>query len=136
MRFISYFILCFSLLAFPAVSSAADGDSEKWTPRDEDLRILQMQVEKYKLDDVLPTYQRKDYLLVPLGYMSEILDLAIEVDIGTGVAKGFVFNEQNTFYLDTTRNEVIIKGISSTYNKSLVYVLDDDIYVDGSLLAN
>ncbi|MCK4674349.1 MAG: carboxypeptidase regulatory-like domain-containing protein, partial [Gammaproteobacteria bacterium] len=44
-------------------------------------------------------------------------------------------NENNTFYLDTARNEVIIKGVSSAYNKSLVYVLDDDIYIDGSLLS-
>ena len=83
MHFISCFILVLSLLFFPAVSSAIDENTENWTPRDEDLRILQMQVERYKLEDVLPTYQRKDYLLVPLGYMSEILDLAIEVDIGT-----------------------------------------------------
>jgi hypothetical protein len=135
-RFTSYFILSFLLFSFSAVSTAEDLDPDKWTPRDEDLRILQIQVEKYKFEDVLPTYQRKDFLLVPLGYMSEILDLAIEVDIGTGIAKGFVFNENNTFYLDTARNEVIIKGISSAYNKSLVYVLDDDIYVDGSLLSS
>lgn len=135
MRFTSNFILSFLLLAFPVVSSAEDVTTDKWTPRDEDLRLLQIQVEKYKLEDILPTYQRKDYLLVPLGYMAEILDLAIEVDIGTGVAKGFVFNEQSTFYLDTARNEVIIKGVSSTYDQSLVYVLDDDIYVDGSLLS-
>ena len=135
MRFINYFIFCLLLLSIPAVSLAENPNSDKWTPRDEDLRILQMQVENYKLEDILPTYQRKDFLIVPLGYMSEILDLAIEVDIGTGIAKGFVFNESNTFYLDTTRNEVIIKGVISTYNNSLVYVLDDDIYVDGSLLS-
>ena len=54
MHFISYSILFFSLLFFPAVSSAVDEDTDKWTPRDEDLRILQMQVETYKLEDVLP----------------------------------------------------------------------------------
>lgn len=135
MCFIRYYILWFLLLTFSAVSIAENISPEKWTPRDEDLRILQIQVEKYKLEDFLPTYQRKDYLLVPLGYMSEILDLAVEVDIGTGIAKGFVFNEDNTFYLDTSRGEVIIKGVTATYNQSLVYVLDDDIYVDGSLLS-
>ena len=112
MRFTSYLIFSFLLLTFSAVSIAENQSPEKWTPRDEDLRLLQIKVEEYKLEDILPTYQRKDYLLVPLGYMAEILDLAIDVDIGTGIAKGFVFNEQNTFYLDTTRNEVTIRGVS------------------------
>ncbi len=135
MRFVRYSILFLSLLFFTTVSIAQNTSTDKWSPRDEDLRILQMQVEKYKLEDILPTYQRKDYLLLPLGYMSEILDLAVEVDIGNGIAKGFVIKEENSFYLDTSRGEVILKGVSRTYNKSLVYVLDDDIYIDGSLLS-
>ena len=75
MRFISYFFLSFLLFAFSADSIAEDLNADSWTPRDEDLRILQIQVEKYMLEDVLPAYQRKDFLLVPIGYMSEILDL-------------------------------------------------------------
>lgn len=135
MCFARYFLLPLSLFLFSTVSFAVESDNQSWTPRDEDLRILEMRVEQYRLEDILPTYQRKDYLLVPLGLLSEILDLALNVDPGTGVASGFVFNESNTFYLDTSRNEVLIKGVSSLYNKSLVYVLDDDIYVDASLLS-
>jgi hypothetical protein len=123
------------LLSFSVTSFAEDTDDSKWTPRDEDFRILQMRVEQYKLDDILPAYQRKDYLLVPLGLLSETLDLAINVDIGSGVAKGFVFKETNTFYLDTSRNEATVKGVITSYNKTLVYILDDDIYVDSSLLS-
>ncbi len=135
MSFIRYFILLPLLLVFSASSIAVEIDSEKWTPRDEDLRILEIRVEKYRLDDVLPTYQRKDSLLVPLGLLSEILDLAISVDIGDGVAQGFVFTEDKTFYLDTSRNEATVSGISYPYNKPQVSVLDDDIYVDSSLLS-
>jgi hypothetical protein len=133
-HFIQY-ILLLSLFCVSVVSTAGDIESERWSPRDEDLRILQVQVDRYKLEDILPAYQRKDYLLLPLGYMAEILDLAIEVDIGTGIANGFVIKESNTFYLDTTRNEVIVKGVSQTYNRVLIYVLDDDIYIDSTLLA-
>lgn len=135
MNFIRYFILSSLLIVFSATSIAAELNPEKWTPRDEDLRILEMRVEKYRLEDVLPTYQRKDYLLVPLGYLSEILDLAIDADIGTGIAQGFVFKEDKTFYLDTSRNEVTIQGTNYPYNERLVYVLDDDIYVDAGLLS-
>jgi hypothetical protein len=130
-----YILLALTLLVFSTITIAEEQNTEKWTPRDDDLRILAMQVEKYKLEDILPTYQRKDYLLVPLGLLSEILDLAIDVDIGSGIATGFVFNEDNTFHLDTSRNEATLKGISKPYNKALVYVLDDDIYIDARLLS-
>lgn len=130
-----YILLALTLLVFSTITIAEEQNTEKWTPRDGDLRILAMQVEKYKLEDILPTYQRKDYLLVPLGLLSEILDLAIDVDIGSGIATGFVFNEDNTFHLDTSRNEATLKGISKPYNKALVYVLDDDIYIDARLLS-
>ena len=135
MSFFRYFIVSSLLAVFSVTSIAAELNPEKWTPRDEDLRILEMRVEKYRLEDVLPTYQRKDYLLVPLGYLSEILDLAIDADIGTGIAQGFVFKEDKTFYLDTSRNEVTIQGTNYPYNERLVYVLDDDIYVDAGLLS-
>lgn len=134
MCYIRNLILSLSLL-FSAIATAENFDEGKWTPRDDDLRILAMQVEQYHLEDILPAYQRKDYLLVPLGLLSEILDLAINVDTGSGIAKGFVFNESNTFYLDTSRNEAIIKGASESYDAALVYVLDDDIYIDARLIS-
>lgn len=135
MRFYRYILIAFTLFLFSTSSFAEDAGEHSWTPRDEDLRILQMRVEQYRLEDVLPVYQRKDYLLVPLGYLADILDLAINVDIGSGIAQGFVFNEGNTFYLDTSRAEASIKGVISEYDKNLVYVLDDDIYVGSSLLS-
>ena len=135
MRFARYFLIFLPLVFFSSESLSAESDNDSWTPRDEDLRILAMQVEQYRLTDVLPAYQRKDILLVPIGLLSEILDLAIDADIGNGVASGFYFNEKNTLYLDTSRNEIILKGVSSHYDKHLVYVLDDDIYIEASLLS-
>jgi hypothetical protein len=132
---VRYLLVTIFLLMFSTITIAEEQQPEKWTPRDDDLRILAMQVEQYKLEDILPAYQRKDYLLVPLGLLSEILDLAIDVDIGSGVAKGFFFNENNTFHLDTSRSEATIKGVKKTYDNALVYVLDDDIYVDARLLS-
>lgn len=136
MRFIRIFIPVFFLFSFSSILLADITGDERWTPRDEDLRILQMRVEQYRLEDILPAYQRKDYLLIPLGLVAETLDLAIDVDIGSGIASGFVFNEANTFYLDTSRNEVTVRSVPSSYNQKLVYVLDDDIYVDASLLQD
>jgi hypothetical protein len=46
-----------------------------------------------------------------------------------------MFTEDKTIYLDTSRNEITINGITRFYNKELVYVLDDDIYVDANLMS-
>jgi len=128
-------ILFLLLLLFPASSYAQEVDSSEWTPRDEDLRILAMRVEQYRLDDVLLAYQRKNILIVPIGLLAEILDLAVDVDLANGTANGFVFNEGNTFSLDTTRNQIILKGVTESFDSNQVYVLDDDIYIDANLLS-
>lgn len=123
------------LLAISADIFAQKVDASDWTPRDEDLRIFAMRVEQYQLEDILTSYQRKDLLVVPFGLLSEILDLAVNVDVGKGVAEGFVFNEKYTFYLDTTRTQIVIRGATQSYNSGQVYVLDDDIYIDINLLS-
>ena len=135
LRFIRFILLCLLLFSNSALSHAAD-EVENWKPRDDDLRILEVRVEQYRLEDVLAAYQRKNMLLIPIGALAEILDLAVDVSPGDGIAEGFLFRERNTFYLDTSRNEVTIRGVTQSYNKNLVYVLDDDIYVDSNKLSD
>lgn len=134
MHFVRFATLSILLFSTSAWSLAAD-NPENWTPRDDDLRILELHVEQYRLEEVLATYQHKELLLIPMGALSEILDLAVDVIPGDGIAQGFIFRENNTIYLDATRNEVILKGVTQYYNKDLVYVLDDDIYVESGQLS-
>lgn len=134
MHFVRLTILSLLLTSYSTLVCSAE-DKENWTPRDDDLRILEMRVDLYRLEDVIAAYQRKDMLLIPMGALAEILDLAIDVNPGDGVAQGFLFKENNTLFLDTSRNEVIIRGETQSYNYKFVYVLDDDIYVDASLLS-
>lgn len=134
MHFVRLAFLFLLLAAYSALLRAAD-DAPGWTPRDDDLRILAMRVEQYRLEEVLAAYQYNNMLLIPMGALSYTLDLAVDVNPGEGIAQGFLFNEETTFYLDTSRNEVIIKGESSSYNSNLVHVLEDDIYVDSILLS-
>ena len=134
MHFVRLTILSLLLTSYSTLVCSAE-DTENWTPRDDDLRILEMRVDLYRLEDVIAAYQRKDMLLIPMGALAEILDLAIDVNPGDGISQGFLFKENNTLFLDTSRNEVIIRGETQSYNNKLVYVLDDDIYVDASLLS-
>ncbi|MDA3870389.1 MAG: carboxypeptidase-like regulatory domain-containing protein [Gammaproteobacteria bacterium] len=104
-----------------------------WIPQDSDLRILEIRVESYVFEDVIGAYQHKDIILVPLGDLSSILDIAITVT--PNFASGFIINEDNTFSVDTKRHEVILKGVAGSYNSELVKSLDGDLYVESNLLG-
>jgi hypothetical protein len=122
-------------LSFCAGAQTADNaDSRNWTPGDQDLRILEIRVKQYTLDDVIAAYQFEDIVLLPLGALSELLDIAI--DVGPEVASGFVFSEDRGFYLDTSRREVTLEGVIKPYDPDKVHVLFDDIYVESNLLGD
>ncbi len=126
-------LLILLLAVFPA--SAQPPSSSTWVPRDEDVRILEIAVGPYTLPDAILAYQDGNTTLVPLGLLSELLDIAVVASPANGVAKGFILREDRTFLLDTARAEVVIEGKIQTYDRSRVHVLVDDIYVDSQLLA-
>ena len=124
----------------PTIETTAEQDSTQkethagiWIPQDSDLRILEIRVDTYVFEDVIGAYQYKDIVLIPLSALSSILDIAIEVKIN--FAEGFIIKEENTFSLDTLRNEVILKGIAKPYDDELVKILDNDIFVESNLLS-
>ncbi|MDH5387686.1 MAG: hypothetical protein OEY06_04450 [Gammaproteobacteria bacterium] len=104
-----------------------------WIPKDSDLRILEIRVETYVFEDVIGAYQYKDMIMIPLGAFSSITDIAIEVK--ADFAEGFIIKEANTFALDTLRNEVILNGIAKQYQAERVKILNNDIFVESSLLS-
>ncbi|MDH5710371.1 MAG: hypothetical protein OEZ15_01735 [Gammaproteobacteria bacterium] len=108
-------------------------DNPVWIPQDSDLRILEVRVESYVFDEVIGAYQYKDIVLVPLGALSNILDIAISVK--PDFADGFIIKEDNTFALDMLRNEIIQNGVVKPYDSDLVKSLDNDIYVESNLLS-
>lgn len=124
----------FLWLSFATCVHAKDSaDSANWTPGDQDLRILEIRVKQYTLDDVIAAYQYQDIILLPLGAISEILDIAI--DVGPEVASGFILREDRGFYLDTRRSEVTRQGVVEEYDPDKVHVLLDDTYVESNLLG-
>jgi len=123
------------LVAFPASAQPPSSAPSTWVPNDDDIRILEIAVGPYTLDDVLLAYQDGTTILVPLGLLSELLDIAVVSRPGDGVAEGFVLKEESTFFLDTTRGEVTLEGKTQTYDRSRVHVLSDDIYIDSQLIS-
>jgi len=118
------------------IASAQTAGSDRqsnWIPRDQDLRIFEVRVKQYIFEDVVTAYQFEDIVLLPLGGLSELLQIAIEV--GPAEASGFVLQEERSFFLDTSRAEITLQGEIEKYDRGKVHVLFDDIYVDSNLLG-
>ena len=102
---------------------------------DNSLRLLEPSIGKYKLEELVAAYQYQDMIFIPLGYFSELIDLAVTANPNTGIAEGFIFDQNKTFYLDVNRGEVTIQGKLSQLDKQRIAVRElDDIYVDSNLL--
>ena len=106
------------------------------TEDENNTRLLEVSVDKYKFDELLMVYQQGDVLYVPFGTLNELIDLAIKADPATGIASGFVFKEKKTFYLDINRGEVALSGVMKSFDNSRTAArLLDDIYIDSNLLS-
>jgi hypothetical protein len=116
-----------------SAQTAGSGSQDIWIPRDQDLRIFEVRVKQYTFTDVVSAYQFEDIVLLPLGALSELLEIAIEVR--PGEASGFVIKEDRSFFLDTAREEITLQGEIEKYDRDKVHVLFDDIYVDSNLLG-
>lgn len=120
--------LCLTLLCITGVASGAD---EPFAPEQE--RILEVAVGKYRFDEVLLCYQQGELLLVPLGQLAQLIDLAITTSPVSGHAEGFIFRESHTFLLDVEQRLVVIGGVAHPLDPQRIRVASDDIYVDASL---
>ncbi|MFT5218606.1 MAG: hypothetical protein ACI9LO_001312 [Planctomycetota bacterium] len=127
-------ILLLTTSFFANAQSTTGNDNKNWTPDSLDLRILELRVKQYTFDDVVAGYQFEDIVLLPLGAISEIIDLAI--DVGEQSASGFVINQNRTLFLDIPRNEITLQGVLKKYDPDKVHVLFNDIYVESNLLGD
>jgi len=104
-------------------------------PSNDNLLILAVKLESITLTEDLIAYFHPEGVLLPLGYLSEVLNLAIKTYPEEGLAEGFFLSEDRRFFLDVNRNEVTIEGKLEHYKAELVEVHWDDIYVEKDLIA-
>lgn len=115
--------------------SIPDPEQTEWNPKDSDLLILEIKTATHYFDDVIAAYRYKDIILIPLGALNEIIEIAITSDPGKKIAHGYTFKPDNSFYLDIDQNSVTLKGIAQTYNRDLIQILPDDIYIESNLIS-
>lgn len=101
----------------------------------EDELLLEVRLGDLVLADALPGYINGSSLLLPLGYLVEVLEFPIGTDPQQGTASGWFIRENKLFYMNVRRGSVVIEGRQGYFDPAQVEIHSDDIYVDIRLLS-
>jgi hypothetical protein len=102
---------------------------------EEEVLLFALRLDQSALSSTFPGFPAKDGVLVPLGELCRLLDLAIDVDPTRGQAQGFFIGEKRRFSLQVLAGTVVVEGRSLPLDLSRVELHADDIYVDTRLIA-
>ncbi len=119
----------------PAAAASAVPPGGFSNRTEDELLLFEVRLQGATLSDTFPGYPVKDGVLVPLGELCRMLDLAITTDPLTGKASGFFISEKRTFLLDAASNTVSIEGRVQPLDRAKIEIHPDDIYVDTRLIA-
>ena len=123
------------LIGARSATRAADSDLAFDDARGLEFTLLGVRLGSMVLSEAMPCYQTDEGTLVPLGALSELLGLAIQVDPVHGVAEGFFIREGRRFMLDTRARRVRVEGRELTYDTLRVRLARQDVLVETALLA-
>lgn len=136
---------------YPAEDTAASGDGlnpaadgpdgrpallRPKTRPDDQLLILEVRLRDLILSEGMYGYLDEGGLLLPLSEFVRALDFPISVDPSNGRASGWYIAEGRLFSLDYLTREIVIDGRKRKFNRQLVELHEDDIFVDTRLLAD
>jgi hypothetical protein len=102
--------------------------------QDENLLVLEVRIEKRTTGHGLIAYQQPEGVLLPLGELCAILELAIMVDPDQGTAQGWIVDEKRTFGLNMPARTLTRQGNLEPLPPASVGKDDNDIYVLSTLL--
>jgi hypothetical protein len=120
-----------SAMAEPVLPTALDYVSRP----DEQLLILEVRLKRYILADGMFGYIEEGGLLLPLGEYVRMLEFNIAVDTSNGRANGWYMDQTRLFALDILSGTVVIDGREQKYDRNLVELHREDIFVDTRLLS-
>jgi hypothetical protein len=108
-------------------------------PSDEaELMLLEVKLGQYVVQADLTSFRRGGSparVMIPLGELSRSLGLAVDVSPAKGTASGFIIHENRPFRLDLGRGEATLQGVKLPFDRGLVELRDDDVYVEAGLLS-
>jgi len=136
LRFLKSLFLALLLTVFPPLFAAENVSAPiSEQPDENNLRLLNVHVGPHIFADLVDAYTYGNITLIPVGALSNMVDLAITVEPEKGVARGFLYDERKTFFLDLSRNEVILSGKQFIVSREQIKIYPGDIYIDANLLS-
>lgn len=99
------------------------------------LVLLEVQLDEHVLTDAITTYQAGRETFLPLGELARLLTLAIRTQAEQGTADGYVLSEARSINLDAVQGRITLADQTQLFDRTLVRLQGDDIYVAASLLS-
>jgi hypothetical protein len=123
-----------------SIHQLADPPGKGAVPADDaepgNLLLLDVAVERTVVASAMTAYQIGSGVFVPMGELARVLTLSVRTDPASRRASGFLLRQDRGFDLDLQAGRVVISGRVERVDPSAVRVLEDDIYVDTTLLEN
>jgi len=130
------FSACLLVMCVCPPALASEKKSIQYVERSwEEEIILSVRLREYILSDAIIAYKHQTGVLLPLGEIMSALDFAVDVDTRAGIASGWFLRENREFYLDAVKGELTLLGRKISYQKELVELHEEDIFVDASLFS-
>ncbi len=117
------------------LAASEESQESVFDPAEAEMLVLEAHFGRYALSDGMIGYLQRGRLLLPLGEVMQMLDFAITVDPTAKQAEGWFIAENQRFFLDVGRDEVVIEGKSGKFDPNLVVIYPEDIFVDSALLS-
>ena len=90
------------------------------------------------ISEAIFAYELNGKYYLPLRELSDGFEFYSEVETEAKFAQGFASQQENSFTLDGSRNEIIVKGVKESLNEDVILVSDfvatDDLYVQIEVL--
>lgn len=106
------------------------------TRPDEQLLILEVRLRDLILAEGMFGYLDEGGMLLPLSEFARTLEFQISVDPSNGRANGWYIEEGRLFSLDLLTRTVAVDGRKRKFNRNLVELHENEIFVDTRLLAD
>lgn len=97
--------------------------------------LLEVKLDGLTLSEAVPAYADSSHTFLPLGTLTNLLTLGIDVSPAEGTANGFILSPENTFALDARRGRVSYGGRTEDFDPTTMILAEpDDLYIARTLL--
>lgn len=119
------------------ISEATDGSAQHTAApaSTNDLLLLVVQLDRMTISEALTAYGDPADPLLPLGEISRLLELPLDVDVSSGVVSGRIGESQRPITIDLKSGQALIGGKIVALIPPDSLTTDTDIYLRASLIA-